>query len=221
MFRKAASAARSTSRRASRSTCEPFTAYASLEGAYTEPAKNDPYATALLSWQGHRTTGRFPAGRGIYQERHIRRDGFEILGYAPMQRHRHTDPNAYPDADQLGAVSAGPHPQGRQFRRPVQARPTSWNSTSTASCRSSTPRTPTRASWRTRSAPSPTADRSPMVLAGGPVLPARSSLSRRHSGFRLLLRLVPSAGQDHQPQSRSGHEVHASTDSWTLHLDFG
>jgi len=63
---------------------EPFTAYASLQGARSELAgKTDPYATGLVSWKDQE--GRFGfLLAGIYQERHIRRDGFEILGYAPI-----------------------------------------------------------------------------------------------------------------------------------------
>lgn len=61
-----------------------FTGYASMEGAYTETSKKtDPYGTALASW--HDQDGIFGIlVSGIYQERHIRRDGFEVLGYAPL-----------------------------------------------------------------------------------------------------------------------------------------
>ena len=63
---------------------DPLTAYASMEGAYTETSKKyDPYATVLGSW--HDKDGMFGVlVSGIYQERHIRRDGFEVLGYAPL-----------------------------------------------------------------------------------------------------------------------------------------
>jgi len=77
---------------------DPFTAYASMEGAYTETSKKfDPYATALFSWHdSNNMIGVLVAG--IYQERHIRRDGFEILGYAPMSGTAagSTDPNLIP-----------------------------------------------------------------------------------------------------------------------------
>jgi iron complex outermembrane receptor protein len=63
---------------------DPYTAFASLEGAYTQSSnKKDPYGTVLLSWHD-------PGNKigvlvsGIYEERQIRRDGFEILGYAPL-----------------------------------------------------------------------------------------------------------------------------------------
>ena len=63
---------------------EPFTAFASLEGARTElSAKTDPYGTGLISWKDADNTFGFLLA-GIYQERHIRRDGFEILGYNQM-----------------------------------------------------------------------------------------------------------------------------------------
>jgi iron complex outermembrane recepter protein len=62
---------------------QPFAAFASLQGAYTEKsAKTDPYATALVSWRDQ--DARFGLLlAGIYQERHLRRDGFEVLGYGP------------------------------------------------------------------------------------------------------------------------------------------
>jgi iron complex outermembrane recepter protein len=63
---------------------EPFTAYASLEAAHTELSdKTDPYMTGLVSWKDADNTFGFLLA-GIYQERHIRRDGFEILGYNTM-----------------------------------------------------------------------------------------------------------------------------------------
>jgi iron complex outermembrane receptor protein len=62
----------------------PFSAYVALQGARTVLAgKTDPYATGLVSWKDQE--GRFGfLLAGIYQERNIRRDGFEILGYAPL-----------------------------------------------------------------------------------------------------------------------------------------
>jgi iron complex outermembrane recepter protein len=65
---------------------DPYTAFASLEGAYTSASKKyDPYGTALLSWHdSNNMIGVLVAG--LYQERHIRRDGFEILGYAPLSQ---------------------------------------------------------------------------------------------------------------------------------------
>jgi len=77
---------------------DPLTAFASMEGAYTSTSKKyDPYATALFSW--HDTDSRIGVlVAGIYQERHIRRDGFEILGYAPLNTTAtgSTDPNLIP-----------------------------------------------------------------------------------------------------------------------------
>ena len=55
--------------------------FASLQGAYSELAdKTDPQASALFSWKnGEETLGVLVAG--IYQKRHLRRDGVEVLGY--------------------------------------------------------------------------------------------------------------------------------------------
>jgi iron complex outermembrane recepter protein len=77
---------------------DPFTAYASLEGAYTQSSnKKDPYATVLGSW--HDKDGMFGVlVSGIYEERHIRRDGFEVLGYASLASTQpgSTDPTKIP-----------------------------------------------------------------------------------------------------------------------------
>jgi iron complex outermembrane recepter protein len=62
---------------------ERFTAFASGQGAYTEMSgKLDPQATALISWKDSENQFGFLLS-GIYQERHLRRDGFEVLGYGP------------------------------------------------------------------------------------------------------------------------------------------
>ncbi len=70
-----------------------FTAYASVQGAYTETsARTDPQATGLISWKDKE--GRFGfLVAAIYQERHLRRDGFEVLGYGPASS---TDPTLVP-----------------------------------------------------------------------------------------------------------------------------
>jgi iron complex outermembrane receptor protein len=63
---------------------QPFTAYLSLQAAHTELSKKtDPYMTGLISWKDADSTFGFLLA-GIYQERRIRRDGFEILGYNSM-----------------------------------------------------------------------------------------------------------------------------------------
>jgi iron complex outermembrane recepter protein len=70
-----------------------FTAYASLEAAHTALSdKTDPYMTGLVSWKDKDDTIGFLLA-GIYQERHIRRDGFETLGYVPVSA---TDPTLMP-----------------------------------------------------------------------------------------------------------------------------
>ena len=68
---------------------------------------------------------------GVYQERNIRRDGVEVLGYdtRTVERPRHGDAGAR--ADRLRAVPAGARAQGRQLRRAVRSRPTASTSTST------------------------------------------------------------------------------------------
>ncbi len=63
---------------------ESFTAFASLEAAHTElSGKTNPYMTGWVSWKDKDETIGFLLA-GIYQEREIRRDGFETLGYVPI-----------------------------------------------------------------------------------------------------------------------------------------
>jgi iron complex outermembrane receptor protein len=72
---------------------DPFTAYASVQGAYTELSnKKDPYGTGLISFKDDENRFGFLLA-AVYQERHIRRDGFEVLGYAPVSD---TDPRLVP-----------------------------------------------------------------------------------------------------------------------------
>jgi iron complex outermembrane receptor protein len=60
---------------------EPNATYASLQGAYTELADNfDPQASLTYSWRDSESTFGIIAS-AIYQERNIRRDGVETLGY--------------------------------------------------------------------------------------------------------------------------------------------
>jgi iron complex outermembrane receptor protein len=58
------------------------TIFGKLEGTYSELADEvDPNASALVSWKnGEESLGLMLAG--IYQERHIRRDGVEVLTYS-------------------------------------------------------------------------------------------------------------------------------------------
>jgi iron complex outermembrane receptor protein len=65
---------------------EPFTAYVSMQAARSElAAKTDPYATGLISFKDQDNRFGFLLA-ATYQERNIRRDGFEILGYAPISQ---------------------------------------------------------------------------------------------------------------------------------------
>jgi iron complex outermembrane receptor protein len=61
-----------------------LTAYASLQAAYTDLAdESTPQANALVSWKNpDETLGVLVAG--VYQQRKIRRDGVEVLGYFPV-----------------------------------------------------------------------------------------------------------------------------------------
>ena len=70
---------------------------ASVQGAYTELAdKFDPQASALVSWKNDTQTFGVMFS-GVYQQRHLRRDGIEFLGYSDRAI-----------ADQGGASAAVP-----------------------------------------------------------------------------------------------------------------
>ena len=131
---KAASPARSTSSRASRSTSTTsFTFGGSVGAVYAElPDKTDPQISACSS------TGRTtPAPsacmcRRSREERHLRRDGEELLGYA-ADRAR-TAPSrvaiptwpacTIPTPDRRGALRAGAQAHRRPDRRRSSSRPT-------------------------------------------------------------------------------------------------
>jgi len=63
---------------------QPFTAYASVEASRNElEAKTEPNATGLVSFKDPDNRFGFLLA-AIYQNLDIRRDGFEVLGYAPI-----------------------------------------------------------------------------------------------------------------------------------------
>lgn len=60
---------------------KPMTTYLSAQGAYTETSDEfDPQVSGLFSWHDEDSTIGFLLA-GLYQERNIRRDGVEVLGY--------------------------------------------------------------------------------------------------------------------------------------------
>jgi len=60
---------------------KPFTAYGSLQAAYSDLAdKTNPQASGLISWKNDAGTLGI-LGAAVYQKREIRRDGVEVLGY--------------------------------------------------------------------------------------------------------------------------------------------
>lgn len=75
----------------------PFTVSASAQAAYSELAdETDPQGSGLISWKnGDESFGVLVAA--LYQERHVRRDGIEFLGYSDR-----------PITDQGGATLAVP-----------------------------------------------------------------------------------------------------------------
>lgn len=62
---------------------DPFVAALSVEGAYTEKADSlDPQISGVLSWSNEAGTFGILAA-GVFQQRDVRRDGIEVLGYDP------------------------------------------------------------------------------------------------------------------------------------------
>lgn len=62
---------------------KPFEAALAAEAAYTERSDSvDPQVSGILSWKNQAETFGILAA-GVFQQRDIRRDGFEILGYDP------------------------------------------------------------------------------------------------------------------------------------------
>ena len=89
---------------------ESMTVNLSAQAAYTDLADEyDPQASGLFSWKNADETLGFLVA-AVYQERNIRRDGVEVLGYFP------TGANERPRAlaDRLRAVRAGARPRRRQ-----------------------------------------------------------------------------------------------------------
>ncbi len=97
--------------------------FASVQGAYTELAdKFDPQASALYSWKStDETLGVLVAG--IYQKRHLRRDGVEVLRLLRCRRGRGHPAGAV--ADRLGSVPAGARSARAGTSRCSSARTTS------------------------------------------------------------------------------------------------
>lgn len=62
---------------------KPFEAAVSAQAAYTGRSRSvDPQVSGILSWKNESETFGVLVG-GVFQQREVRRDGFEILGYDP------------------------------------------------------------------------------------------------------------------------------------------
>ncbi len=62
----------------------PYTVEASAQAVYSDlPGKTDPQLNALLAWQNDSSTFGVMV-QGFYEERDLRRDGQEFLGYSPI-----------------------------------------------------------------------------------------------------------------------------------------
>jgi iron complex outermembrane receptor protein len=93
-----------------------FTVEASAGAVYADlPSKTDPQFSALVSWRNPDSTFGV-MGQGFYEDRHLRRDGTEILGYDQINPCSQTV-TGIPGSTQLangacspGAVTLTPHP---------------------------------------------------------------------------------------------------------------
>ncbi len=152
---------------------QPFTAYAQVQGAYTEMSgKTDPYATGLISWRDRDDRFGFLLA-AIYQERHLRRDGFEVLGYGPASA---TDPTLVPALIGSALFTQDRIRSGGNFV--MQIRPTD-QSPCRACCRTSAPTTSISTSWLIPGVRSPTAAHLPTQCrtVRGPTSPGASHRS--------------------------------------------
>ena len=67
---------------------KPFTFEANLGAVYADqPSKGDPQASALVNWHNDASTFGMLV-QGYYEERHLERQGVELLGYDTISQHQ-------------------------------------------------------------------------------------------------------------------------------------
>jgi iron complex outermembrane receptor protein len=197
---------------------QPVTAYASLEGARNDrAAKTSPYATGLVSFKDQDNHFGFLLA-AIYQEHHIRRDGFEVLGYAPISG---TNPTLIPTLINSALFEQDRIRKGANFD--VQIRPTDQLEFNLNGLLSIFNAENTNQSWLAdpqRAIGNGGAISNCVVAAGACVAGTVSSLNNGTQDFAFFY------DSFHRIAKTTSHNLDLDTKytplpGWTLHLDFG
>ena len=197
---------------------ENFTAYASLEGARNDrAAKTDPYATGLVSFKDPENRFGFLLAV-VYQDYNIRRDGFEVLGYAPIST---TNPTLIPTLINSALFEQDRVRKGGNFD--FQIRPTDQLEFNLNGLLSIFNAENTNQSWLAdpqRAIGNGGAITNCVVAAGACVAGTVSSLNNGTQDFAFFY------DSFHRIARTTSHNLDLDTkytpdSTWTVHLDFG
>jgi iron complex outermembrane receptor protein len=197
---------------------QPFTAYASVEGSRNElAAKTEPNATGLVSFKDSEDRFGFLLA-AIYQNLDIRRDGFEVLGYAPISG---TNPTLIPTLINSALFEQDRVRKGGNFD--VQIRPTDQLEFNFNGLLSIFDADNTNQSWLAdpqRAIGNGGSISNCVVAAGACVAGTVSSLNNGTSDFAFFY------DSFHRIAKTTSHNIDLDTKytpdaTWTLHLDFG
>ena len=196
----------------------PFTAFASLEASRNDlAAKTDPYATGLVSFKDSEDRFGFLLA-AVYQERNIRRDGFEVLGYAPISG---TNSTLIPTLINSALFEQDRIRKGANFD--MQIKPTDQLEFNFNGLLSIFNAENTNQSWLAdpqRAIGNGGAITNCVVVAGACVAGTVSSLNNGTSDFAFFYdsfhRLAKTTSENLDLDTK-----YTPADSWTLHLDLG
>ena len=197
---------------------QPVTAYASIEGSRNElAAKTEPNATGLVSFKDPEDRFGFLLA-AIYQDLNIRRDGFEVLGYAPIST---TNATLIPTLINSALFEQDRVRKGANFD--FQVRPTEQLEFNLNGLLSVFNAENTNQSWLAdpqRAIGNGGAITNCVVAAGACVAGTVSSLNNGTSDFAFFY------DSFHRIAKTTSHNIDLDTKytpdpTWTLHLDFG
>ena len=197
---------------------QPFTAYVSVEGSRNElAAKTEPNATGLVSFKDPEDRFGFLLAT-IYQNLNIRRDGFEVLGYAPISA---TNPTLIPTLINSALFEQDRVRKGGNFD--FQVRPTDQLEFNLNGLLSIFDAVNTNQSWLAdpqRAIGNGGSITNCVVAAGACVAGTVSSLNNGTSDFAFFY------DSFHRIAKTTSHNIDLDTKytpdpTWTLHVDFG
>jgi len=197
---------------------QPVTAYASLEGSRNDrAAKTNPYATGLVSFKDQDNRFGFLLA-AVYQDYNIRRDGFEVLGYAPISG---TNPTLIPTLINSALFEQDRIRKGANFD--VQIRPNDQLEFNFNGLLSIFNAENTNQSWLAdpqRAIGNGGSISNCVVQAGACVAGTVSSLNNGTQDFAFFY------DSFHRLAKTTSHNLDLDTkytpqESWTLHLDLG